>query len=175
MEEFVLTYDSRDATLSSRDLERKRRKVRRTKIRIKRKVVILLTNCPSRILEENILTEEEVETLAFVYRQARRRELNYYPISKSIHNRIRRYVHHHRIIGGEESLGEVLNSRRFHPTEQESWTFDDLLTAAREMLAGSNPPIWARNTPPFYYNSDGTVTRTNTIASTTNNIENEML
>lgn len=84
----------REGTLSSRDIRRKEIRLIRRRVRIDEKITALLTSCSARITHE-CLTDEEIEVLSDCARRARLRTIDYYPIPKVLHNKIRRYVHNH--------------------------------------------------------------------------------
>lgn len=84
----------REGTLSSRDIRRKEIRLIRRRVRIDEKITALLTSCSARITHE-CLTEEDIEVLSECARRARLRTIDYYPIPKVLHNKIRRYVHNH--------------------------------------------------------------------------------
>lgn len=84
----------REETLSSRDIRRKEIRLIRRRVRIDEKITALLTSCSARITHE-CLTDEDIEVLSECARRARLRTIDYYPIPKVLHNKIRRYVHNH--------------------------------------------------------------------------------
>ena len=98
----VLLDDSmprRTHSRHGRDEDRKRRKERRRKQRIESKMRELFSGCAIGIVNTDILTTEELEFLKGQYREAVARRLDYWPISKRINNKIRRYAHKHKATG----------------------------------------------------------------------------
>lgn len=98
---------TRRARRMNRDSERKLHKTLRRRRRIKLMVTTLLGRCSVEIVQDNYLTPDEIETLKPLVRQAQMEELDYYPIPKRIHTKIRRYNHQHPLKGGSSLMDAI--------------------------------------------------------------------
>lgn len=136
---------------SNREADRAYGKEYRRRRRVKLMVYTLLGNCSIQILNTEYLNPEEVDTLKAIVRQVNREALNYYPISKVVHSKIRRYNHLHPRRGGT-SLWEMLtfSIRRSifaRPTlsYENSIRLSDIEDFLREwQIRNPSPVIWER-------------------------------
>lgn len=79
----------------NREERRKAIKGARRRIRITNKVITLLSSCSTEAIKTGFISTEEIETLVVLVRAVLMHTLNYYPIPKMLHNKIRNYVHNH--------------------------------------------------------------------------------
>lgn len=77
--------------------EERRRAIKsvRRRIRVADKVITLLSSCSAEAIKTGFISTEEVETLRVLVRAVDAHTLNYYPVPKMLHNKIRNYVHNH--------------------------------------------------------------------------------
>lgn len=77
--------------------EERRRAIKsvRRRIRVTDKVITLLSSCSAEAIKTGFISTEEVETLRVLVRAVDAHTLNYYPVPKMLHNKIRNYVHNH--------------------------------------------------------------------------------
>lgn len=97
----------------NREERRKAIKGARRRIRITNKVITLLSSCSAEAITTGFISTEEMETLVVLVRAVHTHSLNYYPIPKMLHNKIRNYVHNHPNPGPETvyeavTAGEIL-------------------------------------------------------------------
>ena len=96
----------------NREERRKAIKGARRRIRIANKVITLLSSCSAEAIMTGFISTEETETLVVLVRAVHTYSLNYYPIPKMLHNKIRNYVHNHPNPGTETVYdavtGEIL-------------------------------------------------------------------
>lgn len=132
---------------STREADRAYGKEYRRRRRVKLMVYTLLGNCSIQILNTEYLNPEEVDTLEAIVRQVNREALNYYPISKVVHSKIRRYNHLHPRREGT-SLWEMLTfsirrSTFSRPTYQNQFSLETIEDFLREwQIRNPFPVIW---------------------------------
>lgn len=132
---------------SNREADRAYGKEYRRRRRVKLMVYTLLGNCSIQILNTEYLNPEEVDTLKAIVRQVNREALNYYPISKVVHSKIRRYNHLHPRREGT-SLWEMLTfSIRCDTFSGPPYQFslEDIEDFLRELdIRNPSPVTWER-------------------------------
>lgn len=79
----------------NRQERRKAIKGVRRRTRITDKVITLLSSCSAEAIKTGFISTEEMETLVVLSRAVHAHTLNYYPVPKMLHNKIRNYVHNH--------------------------------------------------------------------------------
>lgn len=98
----------------NRQERRKTIKGVRRRTRITNKVITLLSSCSAEAITTGFISTEEMETLVVLIKAAHTHTLNYYPIPKMLHNKIRNYVHNHPNPGPETVYDAVNEGIALH-------------------------------------------------------------